>query len=114
MFFVPGFALGSFQSVELLQVSAGCPIWSGLVNSSLFFGDNVRKHSVLFKVEFKVIQAYSEVWARTNIWFSSSQLLAKHSWTAEIYFHVQVQPQAFKCSILSRWKGLMSLVVLWE
>ena len=107
MFFVPGFALGSFQSVELLQVSAGCPIWSGLINSSIFFGDNACKHSVLFKL-------YSEVWARTNIWFSSSQLLAKHSWTAQIYFLVQVQPQAFKCSILSRWKGLMSLVVLWE
>ena len=60
MFFVPGFALGSFQSVELLQVSAGCSIWSGLVNSSLFFGDNARKHPVL-KVEFKVIQADSKV-----------------------------------------------------
>ena len=36
-FFVPGSLLESFQSVELLQVSAGCPIWSGLVNSSLFF-----------------------------------------------------------------------------
>ena len=49
MFFVPGFALGSFQSVELLQVSAGCPIWSGLINSNSNILSSSKWNSRLFR-----------------------------------------------------------------
>ena len=80
-----------------------------LIATAVFFLE-IMLENVLFSSNQISIQA--NLASTFVLSFQHSPALC--SWTAQIYSLTQVQSQAFKCLMLSRQKGLMSLVVLWE